>query len=73
MTAVDHILPQFCSTYSKPVYVEMEFVQTSPMKRLTKEQQWIKDLQIYQKQTTSEKKFEKNVMDHNEETTEMVD
>ena len=71
--AVEMIIPnRFYSVYSKPVYVDMEFVQTSPMKRLTKEQQWIRDLQIYKRQTTSQKKLQKHVMAHNQESTEHI-
>ena len=51
----------------------MKFQQSSPMKRKRIEEQWIRDLQIFKRQTTSEKKGVQRVLDDNEVTTEMVD
>lgn len=65
---VETLLPNFMTQKQNTIYTEMIFQESSPTKRLNKDQQWVRDLQLFKRQTTSEKKFEKVVLEKNDET-----
>lgn len=72
-TLVDQFLPNFVSQKaSKVVYVEMQFHESSPTKRLNREEQWIRDLHIFKRESTSHKKGVQVILDQNEVTNQML-
>lgn len=67
-------LPNFVEEKPSNTFMsELFFKQSSPVKRRKREDQWYNDLHIFKRQTTSEKKFVKHVMDGSTEATSRID